>query len=149
MKKSLLVFYIFFTLSLLSNKAISSESISWGKAGFLNISIIEEAGSKYILKSLPELNGVKVKMLHVRVRYNSPNDFYLLATFAHERSFKNVKDHDALEDWKSYGLNYYMETIDVEFDNGGKPLSLDLNEVALSIEKEKAMAQFKHHFKAK
>jgi hypothetical protein len=146
MKKSHLIFYILFIFAAFSNKVISAESITWGKAGFLNIDIIEETASKYILESLPELKGVQVKMLHVRVRYNSPNDFYLLATFAHDRSFKNVKDHDALEDWKSYGLNYYMETIDVEFDKDGKPLNLNLNEVALSIQKEKAMAEFQHHF---
>jgi hypothetical protein len=151
MKKYYLLVYIFIFLSTLSPNASSSSSepISWGDAGFLNINKIEESASKFIYKSLPELDGVRVKMLHVRARYNSPNDFYLLGTFIHKRSFKNVKDHAALEDWKSYGINYYMETIDIEFNEDGNPVNLQLNEISLSVSKEKAMAEFEHHFNAK
>ncbi|WP_440877651.1 hypothetical protein [Thalassotalea sp. PLHSN55] len=149
MKNHYLLVYIFIFLSALSASASSTESISWGNIGFLNINKIEESASKFIYKSIPELDGIRVKMLHVRARYNSPSDFYLVGTFIHKRSFKNVKNHAGLEDWKRYGIKYYMETIDIEFNEEGNPVNVQLNEVALSVAKDKAIAEFEHHFNIK
>ena len=119
---------------------------TWGELASLNRNAIEKSSIAFVLKQMPHLNDVEIKLVQINAQYHK-SGFSLESLFIHANSFKPISENKTLgiQDL-SYGISHYMERIRVEFSDAGIPKRIGFTEPLLGKNREESLERFKEFY---